>query len=139
LEEINPNVFYYIYEEEIVRTREPYRESFSTEEEFNAAWEQWVNSLKTLSQEYMSASWGVDIERKLSEKASNSSVVQLSDEIKAIQGGENGVSLKTLSTAVEALKTADVSIKNDISAILTNADGQESGRLVEAENTIENI
>lgn len=139
LEEINPNVFYYIYEEEIVRTREPYRESFSTEEEFNAAWEQWVNSLKTLSQEYMSAAWGVDIERKLSEKASNSSVVQLSDEIKAIQGGENGVSLKTLSTAVEELKTADVSIKNDISTILTNTDGQESGRLVEAENTIENI
>lgn len=139
LEEINPNVFYYIYEEEIVRTREPYRESFQTEEEFTQAWEQWVNSLKVLSQEYMSAAWGVDIERKLSEKASNSSVIQLSDEIKALQGGENGVSLKTLNTSVEELKVADESIKNQVNIILSTEDGEESGRLVEAEATLQQL
>ena len=139
LEEINPNVFYYIYEEEIVRTREPYRESFQTEEEFTQAWEQWVNSLKVLSQEYMSASWGVDIERKLSEKASNSSVIQLSDEIKALQGGENGVSLKTLNTSVEELKVTDESIKNQVNIILSTEDGEESGRLVEAEATLQQL
>jgi hypothetical protein len=30
LEEINPNVFYYIYEDEIKRTSEPRREEYST-------------------------------------------------------------------------------------------------------------
>jgi hypothetical protein len=70
LEEINPNVFYYIYEEEISRTKEPVRESFDTEEEFKVAWQEWVQSLKVLSQEYMSASWGVEIEEKLGKKAS---------------------------------------------------------------------
>lgn len=139
LEEINPNVFYYIYEEEIVRTREPNRSSFPTEEAFNEAWQQWVDSLKVLSQEYMSAAWGVDIERKLSEKASNSSVIQLSDDIKALQGGEDGVSLKTLNTAVENLKAADEVIKNDLYDILTNVDGEESGRLITAENDIKEI
>lgn len=139
LEEINPNVFYYIYEEEIVRTREPNRSSFPTEEAFNEAWQQWVDSLKVLSQEYMSAAWGVDIERKLSEKASNSSVIQLSDDIKALQGGEDGVSLKTLNTDVENLKAADEVIKNDLQDILTNVDGEESGRLITAENDIKEI
>ena len=65
LEEINPNVFYYIYEEEISRTKEPVRESFDTEEEFKVAWQEWVQSLKVLSQEYMSASWGVEKEKKI--------------------------------------------------------------------------
>jgi hypothetical protein len=49
LEEINPNVFYYIYEEEITRTEAPKREDFSTEEEFQTAWNEWENSLKILS------------------------------------------------------------------------------------------
>jgi hypothetical protein len=49
LEEVNPNVFYYIYEGEIHRTSEPKREEYSTEEEFNAAWQEWVDSLKVLS------------------------------------------------------------------------------------------
>jgi len=34
LEEINPNVFYYIYEDEIKRTTEPKRIEYATEEEF---------------------------------------------------------------------------------------------------------
>jgi len=68
LEEINPNVFYYIYEDEITRTKEPDPKDYS-DEEFKIEWQKWVESLKTLSQEYMSASWGVDIENKLSGKA----------------------------------------------------------------------
>jgi hypothetical protein len=34
LEEINPNVFYYIYEEDIELTKEPVGENYLTEEEF---------------------------------------------------------------------------------------------------------
>ena len=37
LEEINPNVFYYIYEDEITRTQEPKRDEFLTDEEFEKA------------------------------------------------------------------------------------------------------
>jgi hypothetical protein len=37
LEEKNPNVFYYIFEEEIKRTEEPKRDSFSSDEEYNIA------------------------------------------------------------------------------------------------------
>jgi hypothetical protein len=33
-DEINPNVFYYIYEDEITRTQEPKREEYETEEQF---------------------------------------------------------------------------------------------------------
>ena len=39
LEEINPNVFYYIYEDEITRTQEPNRDEFLTDEEFEKAFQ----------------------------------------------------------------------------------------------------
>jgi hypothetical protein len=71
LEEINPNVFYYVYEDEITRTQEPKREDYLTDQEFEIEWQKWTESLKTLSQEYMSAAWGVDIENKLGKKASS--------------------------------------------------------------------
>lgn len=75
LEEINQNVFYYIYEEEITRKDEPKREDFIedgkfNEEGFNQARQEWLNSLKTLSNQYMSATWGEDIEKQLRNKVS---------------------------------------------------------------------
>jgi hypothetical protein len=87
----------------------------------------------------MSAAWGVDIEKNLSEKASNKDVVQLYEEIKTIQGGENEVSLKTLNSAIEDLKTSDEVIKNSLNNILIVTGEEESGRLVEAENAIEEV
>ena len=112
-EEINPNVFYYIYEDEITRTKEPKRESYNTEEEFLIEWEKWVNSLKTLSQEYMSASWGIEIENKLGEKASSQSVSLLAEEISNIKGGQNGLSLESLSNSIQELQSKDESLKID--------------------------
>jgi hypothetical protein len=41
----------------------------------------------------MSASWGIDIENKLSKKASTQSIIKLSQEIDNIKGGSGGVSL----------------------------------------------
>jgi uncharacterized coiled-coil protein SlyX len=49
LEEVNPNVFYYVYEEEIKRTQEPKPEEFGSTEEYEKAFADWVDSLKTLS------------------------------------------------------------------------------------------
>jgi hypothetical protein len=100
LEEINPYVFYYIYEDEITRTQEPKRNEYLSDEEFEVAWQQWVDSLKTLSQEYMSASWGVEIENKLSKKASSESINILIEEINNIKGDGNGPSLESLNNSI---------------------------------------
>ena len=137
LEEVNPNVFYYIYEDEIPRTSEPKREEYSTEEEFNAAWQEWVDSLKVLSQEYMSASWGVDIENKLGKKASAESVGILSQEIAKIKGSVDGPSIDSLSKSIETLEAEDSVIHERINVIL-DSDGA-SGRIVTLESDLADV
>ena len=139
LEEINPNVFYYIYEEEVKITQEPIRENFLTEEEFQEAWQAWTNSLKVLSQEYMSASWGIDIENKLAQKASAQSVLKLSQEINEIIGGSGGVSLESLNTEIIGLKETDTIIEQRLDEILTTVDEVETGRLVTVESQVATV
>ena len=139
MEEINPNVFYYIYEEEVKITQEPIRENFLTEEEFQEAWQAWTNSLKVLSQEYMSASWGIDIENKLTQKASAQSVLKLSQEINEIIGGSGGVSLESLNTEIIGLKETDTIIEQRLDEILTTVDEVETGRLVTVESQVATV
>ena len=139
LEEINPNVFYYIYEEEVKITQEPLRENFLTEEEFQEAWQAWTNSLKVLSQEYMSASWGVDIENKLAQKASTQNVLKLSQEIAELKGGSGGVSLESLNTEITGLKEIDAAIEQRLDEILTTVDEVETGRLVTVESQVATV
>lgn len=136
LEEINPNVFYYIYEDEIKLTQEPSRDDFLTEEEFQEAWQAWTNSLKVLSQEYMSASWGVDIENKLAQKASAQSVLILNQEIDKLKGGGEGVSLDSLNEEVTGLKEIDSVLTQRLDEILTTVEETESGRLVIVEDQV---
>ena len=136
LEEINPNVFYYIYEDEIKLTQEPKREDFLTEEEFQEAWQAWTNSLKVLAQEYMSASWGVDIENKLAQKASAQSVLILNQEIDKLKGGGEGVSLDFLNEEVTGLKEIDAVLTQRLDEILTTVEETESGRLVTVEDQV---
>ena len=136
LEEINPNVFYYIYEDEIKLTQEPQRKNFLTEEEFLEAWQVWTESLKTLSQEYMSASWGVDIENKLALKASAQSILALSKEIEELKGGGTGISLESLNTEINALKNEDLAIDERLDEIINAVDGVESGRLINVETQL---
>ena len=98
LEEINQNVFYYIYEEEVTRKDEPKREDFTEEGEFNEkafneAWQNWADSLKTLSNQYMSATWGLDIEEQLRNKVSLDTLSVL----------QNGI-IAELTTTVNNLK-----------------------------------
>lgn len=139
LEEINPNVFYYVYEEEITLTQEPKREEYLTDAEFQKAWEDWTNSLKTLSQEYMSASWGVDIENKLSKKASSQSVSLLMAEIKSIKGDGTSPSLESLNQSVEELQLEDDKLKERVDEVLISYEGVEQGRLVDAERNINEV
>ena len=157
LEEINPNVFYYIYEDEVTRTKEPKREEYLTEEEFQTEWQKWVESLKTLSQEYMSASWGIEIEEKISSKASNTLVSDLSEEVEKlnktiqdISGGEGTDSLSSLSIRLtsteEDLKyllgtegsSEEPTVKGKISEIEESINGLDN-KIVSEFVTIESI
>ena len=139
LEEINPNVFYYIYEDEIKLTQEPKREEFTTDEDFQEAWQVWTDSLKVLSQEYMSASWGVDIENKLAKKASAQSVTLLSQEIQKLKGGEGELSLESLNKEIESLKDLDTVIEQRLDEILNTVDETEVGRLVNVETQVASV
>lgn len=139
LTEINPNVFYYIYEEPITYTQEPVRKQDETDEEWAERWNDWVRSLKILSQEYMSASWGVDIETKLGQKASQQSVLNLSDEIKKLKGGGDGVSFESISKSLEELKETDTTITQRLDAVLNTSENEESGRIVTLEKSVENL
>ena len=139
LEEINPNVFYYIYEEPITQTKEPVRKPDESDEEWSERWNDWVRSLKILSQEYMSASWGVDIENKLSQKASEQSVLKLSQEIDELKGGSGGVSLESLNTEITGLKEIDTIIEQRLDEILTTGDEVETGRLVTVESQVATV
>ena len=138
-EEINPNVFYYIFEEEITRTQEPKREEYETDEQFQKEWQKWVDSLKTLSQEYMSAAWGVDIENKIALKASEQSILSLSKEIEELKGGGTGISLESLNTEINALKNEDLAINERLDEIINTVDGVESGRLINVETQIATV
>lgn len=139
LEEINPNVFYYIYEDEITRTQEPKRNEFLTDEEFEQAFQQWVDSLKILSQEYMSASWGVDIENKLAKKASSQSVSLLISEINNIKGNGNNPSLESLNISIQELQTKDEQFKERIDEILIKHEDIEQGRLIDVEKEVSKV
>lgn len=139
LTEIDPNVFYYIYEEEITRTQEPKREEYETDEQFQVEWEKWVNSLKTLSQEYMSAAWGVDIENKLGKKASSSSVSKLLAEINNIKGNGNNPSLESLNNSIQELQNKDESFKERLDEVLVKHEDIEQGRLVDVEKRVQEV
>ena len=134
LEEVNPHIFYYVYEDEIYLTSEPKRENYDSEEEFKIAWDKWTDSLKVLSQEYMSASWGVDIENKLSQKAPNDSVLQLQKEISNIKGSGDGPSLESLGNSITNLESQQEVIETKLNDILNTE--ENSGKLVQVENSI---
>ena len=143
LEEINPNVFYYIFEEEIKRTSEPKQEEYGSEEEYQQAFQEWIDSLKTLSQEYMSASWGVDIENKLGKKANqvsvnvlNDNIIDLQKQIELLSGGDNETSLKGLS---ERITNAESELDFLLGTEGTDEEPSSEGKISEIETTISNL
>ena len=99
--QINDSVFYYIYEED---TTEPKRSDYTSDEAYQEAYTNW---LKILSQEYMSAAWGVEIERKVSESAKQADVTSLNLKLKQITEGSEGLSLGSLAKSVETLQQTD--------------------------------
>ena len=143
LEEINPNVFYYIYEDEVTITKEPKREEYESEEEFQIAWQEWTNSLKTLSQEYMSASWGVDIEDKVSKKADTSIVTNLGSSLSELQqkvdsiiGSEEGISLTSLE---ERITETESDLEYLLGTEQTDEEVGSKGKIKEIEESIQTL
>ena len=143
LEEVNPNVFYYVYEEEIKVTKEPKPEEYGSTEEYEKAFQDWVNSLKVLSQEYMSASWGVDIENKLGKKANQTSVNVLSNSINNLQeqidllsGGDSETSLSSLS---ERLSETEANLEFLLGTEGTDEEPSTEGKISEIESSISNL
>ena len=123
LEEKNPNVFYYIYEEEFTLTKPPRREEYETDEDFENAKIAWEEQVKSLDQQYVSASWGIEIENLLSKKASNESVNLLKKEINAIKGDVDGPSLGTLGTSIVELQSKTQALEGNTQ---TNSDRIEA-------------
>jgi predicted nucleic acid-binding Zn-ribbon protein len=143
LEEINPNVFYYIYEEEIKRTQEPKREEFGSDEEFEKAFADWVDSLKTLSQEYMSAAWGVDIENKLGKKANQVAVNALNENIKGLQSQIDSLSGGDSETSLRSLAERIANNESDLQFLLgtegTDEEPSTQGKISEIETAITDL
>ena len=110
LPEKSNNIFYYVYEEDPTRIDAPNREDFDTLEEYEQALQEWKDSLKVLSDMYMSASWGTDIEKGLSEKASKTHLQQLATEVETLKklvgisggsgSGSDGMTTDMYSTLV---------------------------------------
>ena len=143
LEEVNPNVFYYVYEEEIKRTQEPKPEEFGSTEEYEKAFADWVDSLKTLSQEYMSASWGVDIENKLSKKANQVTINALNDNINGLQEQINSLSGGDSENSLSALAERLTKTESELDFLLgtegTDEEPSSEGKISEIESTIETL
>ena len=138
---INESVFYYIYEED---TEEPKRSNFDSDEAYQEAYNAW---LKILSQEYMSAAWGIDIETKLGQKASsadlnalNSNLKQVQDELADIKGGDADNSLASLGKSIETIHETTTELEGRLNQLVdVKEDGSEGGRIVVLEASVGTI
>ena len=143
LEEVNPNVFYYVYEEEIKLTQEPKKEEFGSDEEYQEAFDSWVASLKTLSQEYMSAAWGVDMENKLGKKANQTSVNALSTSISDLQEQINLLSGGDSDTSVSNLAGRLAEAESNLEFLLgtegTDEEPSTNGKISDIESSISDL
>jgi hypothetical protein len=66
----------------------------------------------------MSAAWGIDVENKLSKKASSQSVSILLSEINNIKGNGNNPSLESLNKSVTDLQKTDTAFKKCLDQVL---------------------
>lgn len=134
---INPTKFYYIYEED---TEEPKRSNFDSDEAYQEAYNAW---LKILSQEYMSAAWGVEIETKVAKKANQTDITTLDSNIKDLQaqidllsGDENGDSVSSIS---KRLSNAEANLDYLLGTEGTDEEPSSEGKIVEIEQSIESL
>lgn len=139
---LNDHVFYYIIEEEVTRTDMPKETDFSSPEEYQAALEDWRRSLMILSDQYMSADWGTQIEKALRGKATRNEIQVLSGNIDILQtqiDSINGGSSTSLSSLSQRIAKNEQDLNYLLGTTDTEGETSDTGKIHEIETSISDL
>jgi flavodoxin len=143
LAEVNPNVFYYIYEDEFKLTHKPREDEYGNLDDYQNALKDWEEQMKVLDQQYLAASWGLEIEDKLGKKANQTSVNALSNSINDLQEQINliagGNSDTSLSNLAGRLSETEASLEFLLGTDGTAEEPSTEGKISEIENSISEL
>lgn len=143
LEEVNPNVFYYIYEDEFKLTHKPREEEYGNLDDYQNALKDWEKQMKVLDQQYLAASWGLEIEDKLGKKANQThinalgnSINDLQEQINLIAGGNSDTSLSNLAGR---LSETEASLEFLLGTEGTDEEPSTNGKISDIESSISDL
>ncbi len=130
---LNPGVYYYIIEDDVELSEIPSINQYINEdgtisseklEAYQQAIDTWYADAEKLHREYMSAVWGVDMERKLSNKVNTTEYNHLKSIVEQLK--HNSVDIATVTTLQEQM----LSILGDL---------ETPGRLVKVEDNLTQV
>ena len=143
LAEVNPNVFYYIYEDEFKLTHKPREEEYGNLDDYQNALKDWKEQMKVLDQQYLAASWGLEIEDKLEKKANQTfinalgnSINDLQEQINLIAGGNSDTSLSNLAGR---LSETEASLEFLLGTEGTDEEPSTNGKISDIESSISDL
>lgn len=143
LAEVNPNVFYYIYEDEFKLTHKPREEEYGNLDDYQNALKDWEAQMKVLDQQYLAASWGLEIEDKLGKKANQTyitalgnSINDLQEQINLIAGGNSDTSLSNLAGR---LSETEASLEFLLGTEGTDEEPSTNGKISDIESSISDL
>ena len=143
LAEVNPNVFYYIYEDEFKLTHKPREEEYGNLDDYQNALKDWEAQMKVLDQQYLAASWGLEIEDKLVKKANQTSINalgnsinDLQEQINLIAGGNSDTSLSNLAGR---LSETEASLEFLLGTEGTDEEPSTNGKISDIESSISDL
>lgn len=143
LAEVNPNVFYYIYEDEFKLTHKPREEEYGNLDDYQNALKDWKEQMKVLDQQYLAASWGLEIEDKLGKKANQTSINalgnsinDLQEQINLIAGGNSDTSLSNLAGR---LSETEASLEFLLGTEGTDEEPSTNGKISDIESSISDL
>lgn len=133
---INPSVYYYIIEDEVELSEIPSISQYIDDngniseenlQKYKDAIDLWYADAYKLHREYMSAIWGVDMEKKLNNKVSVIDFNYLKDTVEKI---------KNSSADNEHIQELESKIKEILG---DQSDSSKTGRLIKVENNVEKV
>lgn len=143
LAEVNPNVFYYIYEDEFKLTHKPREEEYGNLDDYQNALKDWKEQMKVLDQQYLAASWGLEIEDTLVKKANQTSINalgnsinDLQEQINLIAGGNSDTSLSNLAGR---LSETEASLEFLLGTEGTDEEPSTNGKISDIESSISDL
>ncbi len=102
--ELNSSVYYYIYSESVTFKEYPVRSDYESDEDFDYAVQQWEAGTYILQGQYMSASWGQDLENRLKYKIDKANFDALSTKVSTIEKFFNATDGDTLIGLKESIQ-----------------------------------